>query len=154
MDILHTPVGMSSAALYHWQELPQVSFLSRQKFCLNKHGFVIANTCLFQQNMSFVATKVCLLRQNFCRDKIVFVVTKYFCCDKTMFVATKYFCCDKTCRDKHTFVWVYVCVHVHVHACTRMFIMCILILKCCVLPSLFSRGFSQFALTSPYNLMS
>ena len=41
----------------HWRELPQVSFLSRQ-------SFAAANT-------SFVATKVCLWRQNVFRDKIV-----------------------------------------------------------------------------------
>ena len=41
----------------HWRELPHVSFLSRQ-------------------NTSFAATKVCLPRQNFYRDKIMFAGTK------------------------------------------------------------------------------
>ena len=69
----------------------------------------------------FVATKVCLPRQNFCCDKIVcrdktFDATN---CDKIMFVATKrltrqeYFCRDKTrvlsrqiriCRNKSKLV--------------------------------------------------
>ena len=49
--------------------------------------------CLSRQNTSFVMTKVCLLRQNFCHDKIMFVATKYFCRDEHMF-----------CRDKNTFV--------------------------------------------------
>ena len=50
---------------YHWRELPQVSFLSRQtricrakylsrqKFCREKHTFVAINTCLSRQ------TRVC-----------------------------------------------------------------------------------------------
>ena len=40
------------------------------------------NMCLSRQNTSFVATKVCLQRQNFCRAIIIFVTTKYFCRDK------------------------------------------------------------------------
>ena len=51
---------------YHWRELPQVSFLSRQTFCRDKH---------VRQNMSFISTKICLSRQT------------YFCGDKS-FVAT------------------------------------------------------------------
>ena len=48
---------------YHWQELPKVSFLSRQKFCR-------ANTCLSRQNYV-------------CRDKHTFVATKdVFCLSK------------------------------------------------------------------------
>ena len=65
-------------------------------------------THLSWQNTSFVATKVYLLRQNFCHDKIMFVTTKYFlttniCHDKHMFVMMKvllwqaYFCQDKRC---------------------------------------------------------
>ena len=46
----------SAAVFYHWRELPQVSFLSRQMFCRDKHAFV--------------ATK-----DVFCRNKHVFVVT-------------------------------------------------------------------------------
>ena len=52
----------------------------------------------------FVATKVCLPRQTFCRYKIMFVVTKYFCRDKHTLVATK----DVFCRDKHEFVAIKV----------------------------------------------
>ena len=54
--------------------------------------FVATNTRLSRQNTSFVATKVCLPRRNFCRDKIIFVAfaTKdVFCSDKHVFVATK-----------------------------------------------------------------
>jgi len=69
---------------YHWQEVPQAS-------------------CLLRQNMSFVVTKACLLQQNVCHDKIMFVMTKYFCRNKHIFVVTKvlsrqaYFCHDKRC---------------------------------------------------------
>ena len=77
---------------YHWRELPQVSFLSPQKFC----------ACLSRQNTFFwfvfvFATKACysFVATNFCRDKHV------FCRDKSMLAATKYitkvclFCRDK-----------------------------------------------------------
>ena len=88
---------------YHWWDLPQASFLSRQ-------------------NTSFVMINVCLARQKLCRNKIV--ATKYFCCNKHVFVATNVlswqayfvttkdmFCHDtclswqtRVCRDKHVFV--------------------------------------------------
>ena len=42
-------VHKKTVADYHWQELPQLSFLLQQKFCHDKHV-----------NMSFVMTKVCL----------------------------------------------------------------------------------------------
>ena len=44
-------------------ELPQVPFLSRQRFCGDR------------QNTPFVATKVFLSRQNICQYKIMFVAT-------------------------------------------------------------------------------
>ena len=64
---------------YHWQELPQVSLLSWQKF-------VVTNTCLSRQNFF-------LLWQNCCHNKMMFVTTnvrrsKSFV-GKKMFVATK-----------------------------------------------------------------
>ena len=52
------PQSNNGVGTYHWRELPQVSFLSRQ-------------------NTSFVMTKVCLLRQNLWRDK-TFVATNIF----------------------------------------------------------------------------
>ena len=73
---------MCVAALYHWRELPKVSFLSGQKhICCRNKTFVTTNTCLSRQNYvcrdkSFVATKL--------------VSTTYFCRDKgRIFVATK-----------------------------------------------------------------
>ena len=76
------------AEFCHWRQLPQVSFLSRQ-------------------NTSFVATKVCLPRQNFCRHKIIFVATKYFCHDKT-FVATS--TCIRLSRQQTCFVATNTCL--------------------------------------------
>ena len=64
--------------LYHWWELPLVSFLSRKRF-------VTTNTCLSRQNTSYCV----------CCVKHVFVATK-----KHSFVATK----DVFCRDKHVSV--------------------------------------------------
>ena len=61
---------------YHWWELPQVSFLWRQKFCGDKHVFLTTKTCLSRQKTSFVTPKACLPREKFCRDKIMFVATK------------------------------------------------------------------------------
>ena len=53
----------TTVVLYHWRELPQVSFLSGQKFCCN-------------------TTHLLSWQKYACRDKIMFVTTKYFCCDK------------------------------------------------------------------------
>ena len=87
---------------YHWRELPQVSFfLSRQTRV----------SC----DKSFVVTKVCLLRQNVCRDKnvgrdkIFFGATNvlsclsrvYLSCDKTCFVATKIILAAAPANDKN-----------------------------------------------------
>ena len=57
-------------------------------FCRNKTHL------LSRQNTSFVATKVCLSWQKFCRGKHVFVATKH------VFVETK----DVFCRDKRMLV--------------------------------------------------
>ena len=75
--------------------------MSRQKFCLLSF---VSNTCLSRQNRYFVATKVCLSRQNVCRDKHVFVATN-ICGKKKYFVATKLrLSRQKFRRGKHTFV--------------------------------------------------
>ena len=102
---------------YHWLELPQVSFLSWQKFCHDKHvycdkhmfvatkhifchdksmlvmtsyntlTFVTINTCLSWQDRSFVVTKVCLSL-----SQQILVVTNIIL-SRQMF-----------CRDNHNFV--------------------------------------------------
>ena len=80
--------------------------------CHDKHN-VVATILLLSQKHAFccdkyvfVATKICLSRQNFCHDKHLFVVTNIIlswqniCCDKHIFVMTK----DVFCHDKHTSV--------------------------------------------------
>ena len=63
----------SSQVNYHWRELPEVWFSSRQKLCRDKHVLVADKTCL-------------LLQQKYtCHDES-FAMT-YFCCNKT-FVTT------------------------------------------------------------------
>ena len=93
------------------------------KVCRDKHVFVpTKHVFCRKKSTSFVATKVCLSRQNYvCHDK-AFVVTNIcrdkhefdksfvstrtrlsrqnFCHDKHTFVVTK----DVFCRDKHMFV--------------------------------------------------
>ena len=70
----------------------QQNYVCHNKICHNKHTFVETkdmicrrkltfvttntNTCALQQNMSFVATKICSSQQNFCCDKLAFVTTK------------------------------------------------------------------------------
>ena len=67
---------------YHWQELPQVSFLLQQKNCCDKHVFVTMS--FVTTNKTFVMTKLCLSRQN------IFVATKlssrqtHVCRDKVL----------------------------------------------------------------------
>ena len=76
---------------YRWRELPQVSFF-------------VSTKVLPRQNASFVATEICWSRQNFCRDKIMFVATNTskICRDKHVFVATKASMSQQNvCRDKH-----------------------------------------------------
>ena len=101
---------------YHWQEMPQGSFMSPQKCCHDKHVFV-ATKHFFCHNKNMLITRKLLLWQNYvCHDK-TFVATD-ICLNKHNFVATKvlswqgYFCCNKrhvllrqthVC-DKHVFV--------------------------------------------------
>ena len=70
--------------VYHWRELPQVSVLSRQRFCRAK-GFVAPNMYL-----SFVASKVCLSRQKVCREILI-------CHNKHDFIATSILLSRQTC---------------------------------------------------------
>ena len=108
------------ALLYHWRELPQVSF------CRDKHVFVTTKYVFCRNKSMLVATNIILSRQvlsrqtYFCHDKLTFVATNTCSFDKSMLVATKNlsqvllqtFCCDKHvfvaterfCCDKHNFV--------------------------------------------------
>ena len=60
--------------IYHWRELLQVSFLSRQNFCRDKSMLVATELCFLRQ--IFVAINIILSRQKFCCDKYIFVATK------------------------------------------------------------------------------
>ena len=85
--ILGNNIQKIEASNYHWRELPQVPFFSPQKHVL------------VATKQSFVATKVCLSRQNVWRYKIIFVENFSFVAtkarsillsrQKTCFVATK-----------------------------------------------------------------
>ena len=75
-------------------------------------------------NTPFVATKVCLSRQNFCRNNQVFVATECFCRDKT-------FVPINISSDKHVFlaikVWsrqTYFCRNKHVCFFARKHVFC------------------------------
>ena len=95
----------------HWRELPQVSFLSRQKFCHDKHIFC-QNSCLSWQ------TCVCCDKTHLLSWRKCVVMTKllwrqtYFCGDKHNFVATKhlswqthkYLSWQKFCHNKNIVV--------------------------------------------------
>ena len=89
---------------YHWRELPQVSFLLRQKFCCNKLTFVMTNTkhvschdkSLSWQNY-FVVTNIILLQQH------TFVETKAMFCLFVTCLSWQNFCRNKnnTCGSSH-----------------------------------------------------
>ena len=95
------PVCLLPPQRYHWWELPQVSFLLRQKF-------IMTNTCLLWQNMSFVTTKVCLSRQNYASHDNFFFLRqnfwhdKYYVCPSKSFIATSLLLLWQTrvCHDK------------------------------------------------------
>ena len=84
----------------------------------HKYHFCLKNILLMWQNRSFVVTKVCSLRQKFCRNKHIFVMTNNFvvsslllswqrrlCHNKTcLFSWQKYTCCDKTFVAANIFV--------------------------------------------------
>ena len=66
---------------YHFCCEKNMFVVTKHVFCHDKNMFVATNICwtsllLSQQNTSFVVTKACLLRQNFCPDKHNFVMTK------------------------------------------------------------------------------
>ena len=101
---------------------PQPSFIIggsclKYHFCCNKKRVLSRQTCVCgDKNMSFVATKVCLLQQNFCPNKKIgatknWMRQAYFCHDKHVFVATKHLSLQQryACHDK-TFVVTNKCL--------------------------------------------
>ena len=84
---------ISVSVPYHWGELPQVPFLSRQKFCRDKHVFVATKHV-------FVPRKYLSRQAYFCRDK------KRVCRDKSKLVVTKLLSRQNyVCRDKSIFAY-------------------------------------------------
>ena len=100
--LLPFPPLLPQQPFYHWRELPQVSFLSRQKFCWDKHTFVVTkdvfccNGSMLVTKKTFETNKIMFVATNICHGKS-FATTnmclswqKFFCYDKT-FVATTIF---------------------------------------------------------------
>ena len=76
----------------HWQQLPQVSFLSR-RFCHDKHVFVVTKVCLLRHtcvchDKTGLLSNTRLPRQKLFRDKNILSRQTRVCRDKT-FVVTK-----------------------------------------------------------------
>ena len=102
------PLLPQQPCYYHWRELPQVSFLSRQTFCWDRHTFVITKE-VFCRNRSMLVTKKLLRQTKWCLLRQISVTAKVLspqtcvCRDKSFFVTTKllllqpYFSCDKRC---------------------------------------------------------
>ena len=93
MATVNTLFGLSvilPVNVYHWQELPQVSFLSWQTrvtkhiFCCNKSVLFVKKNC--GDKIMFVVTKL-LLRQIFVPTNMCLLRQKYICHNKT-FVTT------------------------------------------------------------------
>ena len=80
---------------YRWQELPQVTFLSQQKFCRDKHMFVSKSNIFCCNKIMLVVTKL-LSWQNYVCHNNTFVVIK-------LLLWQAYFCRDKndTCGSSH-----------------------------------------------------
>ena len=85
----YSPEGWGGGGC-HWWELLQLSFLSQQKFCRNKHVFVM--TKYFCCEITFVVANTCLTKDLFCRDKHIFH-------NKHIFVATN------TCLSWQNLFW-------------------------------------------------
>ena len=76
--------------IYHWWELPQVSLLSRQKFCHDKHVFCRNKHVFCHDKNMLVATKLLSQQNCVCHDKRV-------CHNKPFFTTN---ISTKLCRDK------------------------------------------------------
>ena len=84
---LHLPFSLQwclfTLHFHHWRELPQVSFLSRQKFCRDKHVFVATKHAFYRDKSTvastkllyFVATNKLSLQKKKSRQKACFVAT-------------------------------------------------------------------------------
>ena len=116
--------GRAMVRKYHWRELPQVSFLSRQKFCrrtrvcrdktrlLSRQKYACRDKTFVVTNISPDKHKLFSRQAYFCRDKITFVATSLLLSQQicvllrqTRLVSTKV-CLSrqKFYSCKHTFV--------------------------------------------------
>ena len=82
-------------------------------------AFLVLVTCLSWKNTSFVMTKICLLWQNFCCNKIMFVATNTYCLSLVM--KKHIFCHDKNMlvMPKHLLQQNYVCCDKHMFVMTK-----------------------------------
>ena len=84
-------------------KLPQVSFLLWQKFCHNKHMFVMTKHIFCCEKSMFAKTKHLSWQNYVCYDKI-FLSQQNFGCKLFCFVTNTCLLQQKICHDKHTFV--------------------------------------------------
>jgi len=77
-------MAFTNQPAYHWRELPQVSFWSRQKFCRDKHVFCRDKARLFCLDKSMLSATKPLSRQKCLSNTCVCVCV----CVATSFVAT------------------------------------------------------------------
>ena len=103
-----TFLGVPTHPLYYWRELPQVLFLSRQKFCRYKHVFVETKH-VFCRDKSMLAVTKLLSRQNHvCRDKIC-LSRQAYCF--IMFHFTRVLSQQtRVCRDRSKLVATKICL--------------------------------------------
>ena len=88
---LFVEVCTNLIVIYHWRELPRLSFLSRQT---QKWSFVAKKVCLPRQNLLFLQ-KLCL-KSLVCRDNSKLVVTKHLSRQKyDTRLSRENFRCDK-----------------------------------------------------------
>ena len=87
----------------HWQELPQVSFLSQ-----NPPSFVATKACLSRSNFfptyfccdkTFVTTNICSDKHNFVAPNLLLLWQARVCCGKYLFLSWK----ALFCHSKHVF---------------------------------------------------
>ena len=118
MSLHHPPLHQSSSSLWHCHCLPNLQVLELCKLPCMK---VVLTAIMFLQ-LLFLISVVDILgmcpfvdqkrhvpwRRNFCRDKIMFVVTN-------MCLSWQNFCCDNICLNKHNFVMTSILLSQQIH---------------------------------------
>ena len=115
---------VSCIRCFHWRELPQVYFLSQQKYCRDKHLFcrdkgMLAATIFFCRDTTFLVI-------NICRDKTFLTTSILLSRQKTCFVMTNMFVTTKQsllrqnfCRDQILFVATKICLSRQIFCCDK-----------------------------------